>query len=196
MTTTSTNSWPSTSDVPKTLYKPENFLLLALVLVVAIFAVSLPLPSVGALGQIPIQNILKNKLHLTTTQTSSFFLYSGLFWYLKPIAGILTDAFPLFGTRRRHYLLFSSALATVSWIVLGLVPPTFVSMMLAAIVLNLFIVMMSTVAGAFVVEIGQSRGEVGKLTAIRAITMNVCKSSFKGRLAGCSPPRRSSSRPG
>src|SRR5277367_4892517 len=105
---------PGASDLPKTSYELEKFWLLALVLIVAIFSVSLPLPSPGALGQIPLQNILKNKLNLTPEQTSSFFLYSGLFWYLKPITGILSDAFPLFGTRRRHYLLLSSALAAAS----------------------------------------------------------------------------------
>jgi predicted MFS family arabinose efflux permease len=35
-------------------------------------------------------------------------------------------------------------------------------------------VMISTVAGALMVEIGQSRGEVGKITAIRQITFNAC----------------------
>ena len=120
---------------------------------------------------------------MTPEQTSSFFLFSGVFWYLKPIAGILSDAFPLFGTRRRHYLLFSSALAAVSWIVLGFVHQTFISMMVATIILNLFLVMMSTVAGAFVVEIGQSRGEVGKLTGIRVVTMNVC-GVIQGPLGG------------
>ena len=42
---------PSESALPKTSYAPEKFWLLALVLIVAVFAVSLPLPSLGALGR-------------------------------------------------------------------------------------------------------------------------------------------------
>lgn len=146
--------------------------MLALVVVVAIFASTLA--QTGELGKLPLQNILKNELHAKPSEMASFFFYVGLFWYIKPLAGILTDAFPLLGTRRRYYLLFSSVLAAAGWIGIGLVPHTFNALLLAAICMNLFMVMISTVAGALVVEIGQSRGEVGKITAIRQITFNAC----------------------
>jgi hypothetical protein len=44
---------------------------------------------------------------VTREQMAAFFFWCGLAWYLKPFAGILTDAFPLLRTRRRHYLLIS-----------------------------------------------------------------------------------------
>jgi MFS family permease len=168
-------------ELPRTSYQSHKFWLLALVLVVGIFASTLPQPQ--ALGRIPLQNILKNKLHLKASYTASFFLYCGLFWYIKPLAGILTDAFPLLGTRRRHYLLFSSVLAAVCWIALGFVHQTFNSLLLAAIVVNLFMVMISTVAGAFLVEIGQGSGQVGKISAVRQITYNAC-GIIQGPLGG------------
>jgi MFS family permease len=166
------NSATDTPALPKTSYAPESFGLLALVVVVAIIASTLA--QTGELGKLPLANILKNKLHKSASEVASFRFYVGIFWYLKPLAGILTDAFPLLGTRRRYYLLFSSALAAAGWIGIGLVPHTFKALLLAAIGMNLFMVMISTVAGALVVEIGQSRGEVGKITAIRQITFNAC----------------------
>lgn len=176
-----TNSPPDTKNLPKTSYAAENFGLLAFVLIVGILASTLPQPQ--ALGRLPLQNILKNQLHVKPSQMASFFLYCGLFWYIKPIAGILTDAFPLFRTRRRHYILFSSVLAALAWIALGRVPHTFNCLLLAAIVVNLFMVMISTVAGAFLVEIGQSRGQVGKITAVRQVTYYTC-SLIQGPLGG------------
>jgi hypothetical protein len=165
----------------KTHYKKGSFLLLSVVLVVGIFASTLPQPSV--LGRLPLLHILKGKLHSSPDQIALFFLICGLFWYLKPIAGILTDAFPLFKTRRRYYLLFSSVLAAVSWILLGAAPHTYKNLLYGAIVVNLFMVMMSTVVGAFLVEVGQSRGLTGKMTGIRQVTMSAC-SLISGPISG------------
>ena len=178
---TGSTSSAEPSGLPRTSYDVKSFGLLALVLVVGILASTLPQPQ--ALGKLPLQYILKTQLHAKPSQMASFLFYCGLFWYLKPLAGILTDAFPLFGTRRRYYVLFSSVLAAGAWIALGFVPHTFAWLLLAAIVVNLFMVMISTVAGAFLVEIGQSRGEVGKMSAVRQVTYNAC-TLVQGPLGG------------
>src|SRR5215469_17003412 len=87
---------------------------------------------------------------------------SGVGWPgLKPLAGILTDAFPLFRTRRRHYLLISAALASASWIGMTTVPHTYRALLWGGMTVNLFMVMASTVTGAFLVEAGQSLGATG-----------------------------------
>ena len=172
---------PQPSDLPKTSYRLMRFRLIVVVLVVGIAASTLPQPQ--SLGKLPLQNVLKNKLGVKAGEMASFFFYCGVFWYIKPLAGILTDAFPLLGTRRRHYVLFSSALAAAGWVALGFVPATYNALLLAAVVVNLFMMMISTVAGAFLVEVGQGRGQVGKITAVRQITFNAC-SVVQGPLGG------------
>src|SRR5579863_4678788 len=156
-----------TDELPKTHYATESIWLIALVIVVGNIAGTMG--AADQLCKIPLQNLLKNVLHVSREDTARFFFLTGLFFYLKPLAGILTDAFPLFKTRRRYYLLFSSVLAAAAWVLLALVPKTYVSLLFGVILVNLFVVMISTVVGAFLVEVGQSRGEVGKLTAIRQI---------------------------
>ena len=104
----------------RTKVEDRNLLHLGLVIVFGIFATTLPQPQV--LGKLPLQFLLKNEVGVTREQMAAFFFWCGLAWYLKPFAGILTDAFPLFRTRRRHYLLFSSVLASVSWIGMTFVP--------------------------------------------------------------------------
>lgn len=155
--------------------------MLALVVAAGIFASTLPQPQV--LGRIPITNILKNDLHLAREATSGFFFIIGFFWYIKPLLGVLTDAFPLMGTRRRHYLLFSTVLAAASWVLLGLLPLTYNALLGGCLVLSLFMVMMSTVTGAFLVEIGQSHGATGRLTSVRQLTSQFC-SLINGWLGG------------
>jgi Major Facilitator Superfamily len=159
----------------------RNLLDLALVIIFGFFATTLPQPQV--LGRLPLQFLLKNDVHVSREQMAAFFFWCGLAWYLKPVAGILTDAFPLFGTRRRHYLLISSVFACASWVGLVLVPHQYGALLWGAMIVNLFMVMASTVTGAFLVEAGQSLRATGRLTALRSLTDNFC-ALVRGPLGG------------
>jgi hypothetical protein len=169
------------SDNLRTKVEDRNLLHLALVIVFGIFATTLPQPQ--ALGKLPLQFLLKNEVGVTREQMAAFFFWCGLAWYLKPFAGILTDAFPLFRTRRRHYLLISSVLASASWIGMTFVPHGYGAMLWGALIVNLFIVMASTVTGAFLVEAGQSLSATGRLTALRIFISNFC-TLIQGPLGG------------
>jgi MFS family permease len=167
--------------IPRTNVDNRNLLPLGLIIVFGIFASTMPQPQ--ALGKLPLQFLLKNDVHVTREQMAAFFFWCGLAWYLKPVAGILTDAFPFFGTRRRHYLLFSSVLTAVSWIGMNFLPHTYGSLLLGAMIVNLFMVMASTVTGAFLVEAGQRMGATGRLSALRMFVYNFC-TLIQGPLGG------------
>jgi len=141
------------------------------------------MPQPQALGKLPLQFLLKNDVHVTREQMAAFFFWCGLAWYLKPLAGILTDAFPFLGARRRYYLLFSSVLTAVSWLGMNFLPHDYGSLLFGAMTVNLFMVMSSTVVGAFLVEAGQSMGATGRLTALRMLVMNFC-GLIQGPLGG------------
>jgi MFS family permease len=166
---------------PKPNIRNRNLLALGLIIVFGIFASTMPQPQ--ALGKLPLQFLLKNEVHVTREQMAEFFFWCGLAWYLKPFAGILTDAFPLFGTRRRHYMLFSSALTALSWIGMNFLPHTYGALLFGATTLGLFMVMASTVTGAFLVEAGQRMGATGRLSALRMVVYNFC-TLVQGPLGG------------
>src|SRR5256884_9131129 len=65
----------------------------------------------GVIGRLPLRLLLKDELHFNAQALAAFMLIATFAWNVKPIAGILSDAFPLFGTRRRHYMLLGSGLA-------------------------------------------------------------------------------------
>jgi hypothetical protein len=150
----------------------RNLTQLALIILFGILATTLPQPQ--GLGRLPLQFLLKTEVGVTREQMAAFFFWCGLAWYLKPLVGILTDAFPLFRTRRRHYLLISAGLASASWIGMTIVPHTYGALLWGAMTVNLFMVMASTVTGAFLVEAGQSMGATGRLTALREFVYNFC----------------------
>jgi MFS family permease len=159
----------------------RDLLTLSLIIIFGIFATTMAQPQV--LGRLPLQFLLKNEIDVTQQQMAEFFFWCGLAWYLKPLAGILTDAFPLFGTRRRHYLLFSSLLSAVCWIGIGFLPHTYGALLAGTMTLSAFMVMTSAVVGAFLVEAGQRMGATGRLTALRIMVEYVCL-LLRGPLGG------------
>jgi hypothetical protein len=153
--------------------KSDNTLLdAALVIVAGVFATTLAQPQV--LARIPLQNLLKNELHVDRTANAAFFFWAGLAWYFKPFAGILTDAFPLFGSRRKSYILINSTLAVLSWVGLYFTPHEYNRLLWACIVTNIFMVVTSTVVGGYMVETAQAVSGSGRLTAIRQFVQQAC----------------------
>ena len=129
------------------------------------FVTTLAQPAV--IGRLPLQFLLKNELHFNAQTLAAFLLIVSFPWNVKPLAGILSDTFPLFGTRRRHYMLFAATLAAVCWVLLGVVPRAHAPLLLAALGVNVFLVVASTVMGGLMVEAGQRYGISGRITSVR-----------------------------
>src|SRR5262245_19216424 len=78
-------------------------------------------PKAGIAAQ-PIFFLLKDELRLSAGETATFIALTGIAWNVKPLYGLLSDLVPLFGSRRRSYLLITTAMAALGWLVLGLLP--------------------------------------------------------------------------
>jgi hypothetical protein len=127
----------------------------------------------GQIGELPLNFLLKDELALTAFQNSLFWLVVTFPWNLKVLPGLLSDSLPFLGTRRRHYLLLSSGAAAGLWLVLGITPQSFLSLLGTALVMNSMIVVASSVTGALVVEEGQKHGATGRLAAVRFALISV-----------------------
>jgi len=137
----------------------------AIVIIIGVLGTSLAQPQV--LGRIPIQNLLKNELHVDRAANAAFFFWMGLAWYFKPFFGIITDAFPLFGSRRKSYMILGATCGTLSWAGLYFAPHKYGSLLWACIVINLFMMATSTVVGGYMVEAAQASSGSGRLTSVR-----------------------------
>lgn len=71
----------------------------------------------GALGlaHLAISFFLKDELGLSPAQTASLVGIAMAPWTVKPIYGLISDALPLGGYRRRPYLILSSLLGASAW---------------------------------------------------------------------------------
>ncbi len=144
----------------------------AIVIVAGVLATTLA--QTQMLPHLPLQNLLKNELHVDRTANAAFFFWAGIAWYFKPFAGILTDAFPLFGSRRRSYILISTSLAVLSWFALAVTPHEYRKLLWVSIVINIFLVIASTVVGGFMVEMAQAMAGSGRLSALRNFATYTC----------------------
>src|SRR5258708_17362115 len=112
----------------------------------------------GVIGRLPLQLLLKNQLHFNAQTLPAFMVVATFAWNVKPLAGILSDAFPLFGTRRRHYMLLGAGMAALCWFLLGVVPKAHGPLLLAAFGVNASLVIASTAMGGLMVEAGRKHG--------------------------------------
>ena len=126
-----------------------------------------------SLGDKPIRFLLKDQLGLSATEMALWMWMALLPWSLKPLAGLLSDALPLFGSRRKNYLILSSLLAGLLWFGLGLVPRTFYPLLVTAFGLNVMAVIASVVTGGLLVEGAQTHSATGRLSSLRLVVINV-----------------------
>ena len=150
---------------------------------IAVGSLATTLGQTYVLGRIPLQNLLKNELQVDRSANAAFFFWSIFAWYFKPLAGILTDAVPLFGSRRKSYALVSTALGVACWFGMAFLPHRYGILLAATIVINVFTVVASTVVGGYMVEVAQAFGGSGRLTALRNVFQNL-SILISGPLAG------------
>lgn len=125
------------------------------------------------LGNYPTTFLLKDHLHLKREDVAVFFFWATFAWNLKPLAGILTDAFPLLGTRRRSYMILGAGAAGLLWLVMGLFPSAYFPLLLISIGMNIATVFASTVMGGLMVEAGQAFASPGRISSLRQVVQSV-----------------------
>jgi Na+/melibiose symporter-like transporter len=144
-------------------------------LIIATGAVSTSLAQPDLLD-LPIRHLLKDELHASQSQMAMLF-------GMKPFAGLLVDNVALFGTHRRHYLIISTLLTAVLWLILGLVSRSYFSLLVTVVVMQSMLVIGSTVLGGLLVEWSRLLGAEGRLVSCRIFVEEAC-TLIAGPLAG------------
>lgn len=114
---------------------------------------------VGLVSQ-PLTYYLKEVQGWTPVQVTAFITAFNLPWVIKPVYGIVSDFVPLFGYRRKSYLIIANvaAIAGYFWVTRLLKPTDLAfALMLTAYAMAIS----STLCGAVLVENGQRLSESG-----------------------------------
>jgi Na+/melibiose symporter-like transporter len=141
----------------------------------------------GLIGELPFTLLFKNQLGLGAEQVAAFWGVTTFGYYAKPLVGLVCDAYPLLGTRRRGYLLAGSAAAAALWLAFAFVPRTYLAFMVVMTALNVAMVFVSAAVGGLLVETAQRHGATGRLSALRVGlvgVMSLCAGPVGGWLAG------------
>ncbi len=136
----------------------------AILISTGVFSTSFPQ---AATLRLPFQNLMKSQLGATRVQMASFFAIIAFAWYFKPLVGIVIDNVPLFGTRRRHYLLVGSLVAVLCWIAIPFSSGSYKSLLIVTTVMETALILGSTVVGGLMVEGARVFGASGRLSSVR-----------------------------
>lgn len=111
---------------------------------------------VGILSQ-PVTNYLK-QAGWTPVEVTTYLAVLNFPWIIKPAMGLLSDLVPLFGSRRKSYLLIANVGAVIAfaWISRFTTPADLIPVLLLT---SYAMAASSTVCGALLVENGQKTGQ-------------------------------------
>jgi MFS family permease len=107
----------------------------------------------GILWQ-PLSHWLKEALHWDPTTISASLAILDLPWIIKPLWGAISDFVPLFGYRRRPYLVLANIAACLAFAWVATIDDT-ATMIPALTVTAIAMAVSSTLCGALLVETGQ-----------------------------------------
>ena len=164
---------PDAAVAERTLPEPAQQRLwpVATVMATGIFATTLV--QLQGLGYLPFSHLLMKRMGLNSDQAATFFSLATLPWTFKFLAGLLMDAVPLFGSRRRAYLVLSALAASALWLLMGLEPGNYNVLLALATAMNTAIVFGSTASGGLLVEAGQKFRVSGRLSSLRVFAQNL-----------------------
>ncbi|GAB2294839.1 hypothetical protein Dimus_029032 [Dionaea muscipula] len=113
----------------------------------------------GVLGlsRLAVSFYFKDDLHLDPAETAIISGFSAFPWLVKPLYGFISDSLPLFGYRRRSYLVLSGLLGALAWGLMTSVVDSKYSAAVCILLGSLSVAFSDVVVDSMVVE--RSRGE-------------------------------------
>ena len=116
------------------------------------------------LARLAVSFFLKDDLAMGPAEVSALMGVAAIPWMVKPIFGFISDGLPIFGYRRRPYLVLSGLLGVGSWVAMATVVDSPMSATAAIALGSLSIAMSDVIVDSLVVERarGESVSEIGR----------------------------------
>ena len=130
------------------------------------------LGQIGGLIAQPLNYYLKTAQGWTPVQIAAFISLFNLPWIIKPLYGLISDFVPLFGYRRKSYLVLVNAAAIAGFLwVTQLTTPSILFIVLTVTAYAMAI--SSTLCGAVLVENGQRLQASGSFVNVQWLWFNI-----------------------
>ena len=120
------------------------------------------------LARLAVSFFLKDDLSLSPAQVSALMGVAALPWMVKPLFGFISDGLPIFGYRRRPYLILSGLLGTGAWIALATIVHNAWAATAAIALSSLSIAFSDVIVDSLVVERArqESTSDAGSLQSV------------------------------
>ena len=120
------------------------------------------------LSRLAVSFFLKDELGLSPAEVSALFGIVVLPWVIKPVFGFFSDGFPIFGYRRRPYLILSGILGALAWVGMATVVHSSWAAVTAILLSSLSVAVSDVIVDSLVVERAraESQAEAGSLQSI------------------------------
>jgi MFS family permease len=141
----------------------------------------------SALTSVALVFFEKDTLKLTPAEVAEIGFWLGLPWGMKMVAGVASDVYPIFGSRRAAYLLLGSVCSLSGYVALATVVETKDAFLLANLLITVGFMVQDVVADALSVEVAQNDEELGQIQALGRMALlagGICVSYLGGVLAG------------
>jgi predicted MFS family arabinose efflux permease len=129
----------------------------------------------------PLNSYLKQAQGFSPAQVTAFVTLFNLPWIIKPLYGLVSDFLPLFGYRRKSYLIIANVAAIAGFLWASQVTAPSV-LALALLVTAYAMAISSTLCGAVLVENGQRLGQSGTFVNQQWLWFNI--SAMAAAIAG------------
>ncbi len=120
------------------------------------------------LARLAVSFFMKDELGLSPAQVSALVGIAAIPWMVKPLFGFLSDGLPIFGYRRRPYLVLSGLLGAVAWLLMATVVHSAWAATAAMVLSSLAIAVSDVIVDSLVVERArtESTSDAGSLQAL------------------------------
>ena len=125
-----------------------------------IYAVQKTINHAEGISKGSINRILKDPqsqggFGLTPEKAGGFLADSFLGWYIKALFGLLTDNLPLFGYRRKSWLIITSLIAGITWFWVAMNGTSLQALLVGLMIINIMVAFNDVVCDGLMVETAQ-----------------------------------------
>ncbi|MCT7951380.1 folate/biopterin family MFS transporter [Ancylothrix sp. C2] len=120
------------------------------------------------LARLAVSFFLKDELGLSPAEVSALFGIVALPWIVKPLFGFMSDGLPIFGYRRRPYLILSGLAGTFAWVALATLVNNAIAATAAIALSSLSVAVSDVIVDSLVVERArkESLSDAGSLQSV------------------------------
>jgi hypothetical protein len=134
----------------------------------------------------------KEALGLTPAEAAKIAFWVGLPWSMKMVVGVASDAYPIFGSRRRAYLVLGALAALAGYIVLATTVADKQMYLAVSVLIAVGFMIQDVVADALSVEVARDDNETAQIQTLGRIALLsgvISVGYLSGVLAGALGPR-------